>query len=64
MLQDDSKTKAMTGRISKLIPLLIFPILRIFDGVADYFYCNKNAYNYKAAKKHCHNIYFFLIANI
>ena len=64
MLQDDSKTKAMTDRISLLIPFLIFRILRIFDGFADYFYCNKNAYDNKATKKHCHNIYFFLIAKI
>ena len=59
MLQDDSKTKAITDRISLLIPFLIFRILRIFDCIADYFYYNKNAYNNKATKKHCHNIYFF-----
>ena len=59
MLQDDSKTKAITDRISLLIPFLIFRILRIFDCIANYFYYNKNAYNNKATKKHCHNIYFF-----
>ena len=64
MLQDDSKTKAITDRISLLIPFLIFRILRIFDCIADYFYYNKNAYNNKATKKHCHNIYFFFLLQI